>query len=375
MSNTSKANLKFAAINPYLEDYIIRPTETVMRGKDFVEWGTKNKFPEYLLDLFNNVSTLRSIINGCVDYTTGDDVSIVPFRDDFKAGQMTLRGDGIRDQIADLALDYWMMGGFALQIIRDFAGRVSEVFHLPLRFLRTNKEGDVFWYSEKWGTTGYKDAIVYPAFLPDLDWARLTPEERQRNASSVVYVKNDNTQSYPSPVYLAALKACEIERQIDTFHLSDLRNHFVSSAIINFNNGIPTQEIQEEVSKDIEERFCGSENGGRMMISWNPDKESATDIVEFKVEDFGERYKALASHSRQQIFSAFRAIPLLFGLVAETNTGFSTDEFEQSFKLYNRTMIRPAQRMICDAYDRIFGQTGVLTIKPFSLDGSETNVN
>ena len=374
MSNTSKANLKFAAINPYVEDYIVRPTESVVRGKDFVEWGTKNKFPDYLLDLFNNVSTLRSIINGNVDYTTGDDVTIQPFRDDFKPGQMTLRGDGIRDQIADIAMDYWMMGGFALQIIRDFAGRVSEVYHLPLRFVRTNKEGDVFWYSEKWGSTGYKDAVVYPAFLPNLKWESLTPEERQRNASSVVYVKNDNTQSYPSPVYLAAIKACEIERQIDTFHLSDLRNHFVSSAILNFNNGIPTQEIQEEVSKDIEERFCGSENGGRIMISWNPDKESATDIVTFDVKDFGERYKALASHSRQQIFSAFRAIPLLFGLTSESNTGFSTDEFEQSFKLYNRTMIRPAQRVICDAYDRIFGQTGVLTIKPFSLDGSEANV-
>ena len=110
------------------------------------------------------------------------------------------------------------------------------------------------------------------------------------------------------------------------------------------------------------------------MISWNPDKESATDIVTFDVKDFGERYKALASHSRQQIFSAFRAIPLLFGLTSESNTGFSTDEFEQSFKLDNRTMIRPAQRDICDAYDRIFGQTGVLTIKPFSLDGSEANV-
>ena len=102
MSNTSsQANLKFAAINPYVEDYIVRPTESVVRGKDFVEWGTKNKFPDYLLDLFNNVSTLRSIINGNVDYTTGDDVTIQPFRDDFKPGQMTLRGDGIRDQMDD----------------------------------------------------------------------------------------------------------------------------------------------------------------------------------------------------------------------------------------------------------------------------------
>jgi hypothetical protein len=98
--------------------------------------------------------------------------------------------------------------------------------------------------------------------------------------------------------------------------------------------------------------------------------------VEFKVEDFGERYKALSSHSRTQIFTAFRAIPLLFGLTSEANTGFSTEEFEQSFKLYNRTQIQPVQRMICDAYDKIYGQRGVLTIRPFSLGGdTEDNVN
>ena len=97
--------------------------------------------------------------------------------------------------------------------------------------------------------------------------------------------------------------------------------------------------------------------------------------MEFKVEDFGERYKALSDHSRNQIFCAFRAIPLLFGFTADTNVGFSTDEFEQSFKLYNRTQIRPIQRLICDTYDWIYGQTGVLTITPFSLDGTtEQNV-
>ena len=104
------------------------------------------------------------------------------------------------------------------------------------------------------------------------------------------------------------------------------------------------------------------------MLSFNDSKETETTIAELHMEDFGERYKALASHSRQQIFSAFRAIPLLFGLTSEANTGFSTDEFEQSFKLYNRTQIRPVQRIICDAYDKIYGRAGVLTIKPFSLE-------
>lgn len=375
MENKERKTFFFAAVDSYVETNICRPTEKLVSSRDLVEWGTKNSYPDYLLDLYMNVPTLHSIINGNVDYVAGDDVSIIPLRAEYTNAEMNHRGDSIREQVRDLARDYETYGGFALQVIRNYAGEVSEIYYVDLRYLRCNKEGDVFYYSEKWGKGGKNDVIVYPTFIPNLDWPRLTDEERNRNASSILYVKNVHTQVYPSPLYAASVKACEIERLIDEFHLSDINNHFVSSAIINFNNGDPG-DLKSEIEQDVSDKFCGASNGGRIMLSFNPNKESATDVVEFKVEDFGERYKALSSHSRTQIFCSFRAIPLLFGLTSEANTGFSTEEFSQSFRLYNRTQIKPVQRMICDAYDKIYGQRGVLTIKPFSLDEeSEQNVN
>lgn len=374
--NPQRASLAFAAIDSYVETNIVLPTEKLVSSKDLMEWGTRNSYPDYLLDLYNNVPTLRSIINGNIDYITGDDITILPLLPEYTNGEMNRRGDTIREQVKDIAKDYEIYGGYALQVIRDFTGAVAEVYYLDIRFLRTNKEGNVFYYCEDWGKAGKKDVVVYPAFIPHLDWASMDDVARQSHASSVLFVKNGHTRVYPAPVYAASVKACEIERLIDDFHISDLNNHFVSSGIVNFNNGIPTQEQQDEIEELMNEKFCGSQNGGRLMLSWNKNKESATDIVEFKVEDFGDRYNALSTHSRQQIFTAFRAIPLLFGLTSEANTGFSTEEFEQSFKLYNRTQIQPVQAMICDTYDKIYGQKGVLTIKPFSLEGdSENNVN
>lgn len=374
-NNSRRSAFSFAAIDSYLETNIVSPVEKVLAGRDMVEWGTRNAYPDYLLDLYNNVPTLRSIINGNIDYVAGDDVTIMPLQEEFTNQEMNRRGDTIREQVKDIAKDFEIYGGFALQVIRNLAGEVAEVYYIDMRYLRTNKEGDVFYYSEKW-SRGSKDVVVYPAFMPNLDWNSLSDEERQRHVSSILFVKNVHTQVYPAPLYAASVKACEIERLIDEFHLSDINNHFVSSAIINFNNGDPGQEIKSEIERGFNEKFCGASNGGRVAFSWNPNKDSATDIVEFKMEDFGERYKALSQHSRTQIFTAFRAIPLLFGLTSEANTGFSTEEFEQSFKLYNRTQIQPVQRMICDAYDKIYGQRGVLTIRPFSLGGdTEDNVN
>ena len=375
-NNSRRSAFSFAAIDSYLETNIVSPVEKVLAGRDMVEWGTRNAYPDYLLDLYNNVPTLRSIINGNIDYVAGDDVTIMPLQEEFTNQEMNRRGDTIREQVKDIAKDFEIYGGFALQVIRNLAGQVAEVYYIDMRYLRTNKEGDVFYYSEKWGKSSRTDMVVYPAFLPKIEWEKLSDEERNRHASSILFVKNVHSQVYPAPLYAASVKACEIERLIDEFHLSDINNHFVSSAIINFNNGDPGQEIKSEIERDFNEKFCGASNGGRVAFSWNPNKESATDIVEFKMEDFGERYKALSQHSRTQIFTSFRAIPLLFGLTSEANTGFSTEEFEQSFKLYNRTQIQPVQRMICDAYDKIYGQRGVLTIRPFSLGGdTEDNVN
>ena len=380
MSNTeqnkpARARISFAAIDPYVDTNIILPVEKFVSAKDLMEWGTRNSYPDYLLDLYNNVPTLRAIINGNIDFIAGDDVSILPLTQHLPNGIMNNRGDHIREQIKDISKDYEIYGGFALQIIRNLIGEVAEVYYIDMRFLRTNKEGNVFYYCEDWSKSVRKDVVVYPAFMPNLNWDALDDEARNRNASSILYVKNVHTQVYPAPLYAASIKACEIERLIDDFHLSDINNHFVSSAIINFNNGIPDDDVKEQIEREFTEKFCGASNGGRTAFSWNPNKESATDIVEFEVKDFGERYKTLSDHSRQQIFTAFRANPNLFGIPTEGN-GFANEQYAESFKLYNRTQIKPVQRMIADAYDKIYGQPKVLTIVPFSMDGeSEGKVN
>jgi hypothetical protein len=375
--NNIRANIALAALDPYLERNIVSPKETVVRGKDFVEWGDGNAYPDYLLELTKTVPTLRSIINGTVDFIVGDGVSLsAPLREGWKTGQVNMRGDTIAEQVEDLARDYETYGGYALQIIRDFAGRVAETYYIDLRFLRTNKEGDVFWYSEKWAEKGKKDAVMYPAFRWDIaeKWATMTDEERNRNASSILYVKTTHSQVYPMPVYAASVKACEIERMVDDYHLNSLENGFNPSVIINFNNGKPTDQIKEEIEEQILEKHTGAANAGRIILSWNDNKESATTFETLPITDFGDKYKALAENSREKIFTAFRAYPNIFGL--STATGFSIEEFDSAFKLYNRTSVRPVQRMIADSYEKIYGQPGILQITPFSLDGTnEKTVN
>lgn len=369
MSNTQqnkRAFISFAALDQYVEENIVSPREKRHLNRDFIEWGDGNLYPEYLLDLYNSVSTLRSIINGNVDYITGDDVIIEPLRDGLQDNVVNTRGDLIAEQVKDIAKDYEMYGGFALQVIRGRDGKPSEIYHIDMRYLRMNKECDVFYYCEDWSKRGKRDVIVYPKFMTNLDWNSLEDDKKELHASSIVFVKNVRTQTYPAPLYAASVKACEIERCVDDYHLNAINNGFVASVVINFNNGQPESKIMEEIEDNFTEKFSGHENAGRLCFSWNKDKEHATTIDTLSVEDFGEKYQSLAKHSRQQIFTAFRANPNLFGIPTES-LGFSQEEYESAFRLYNRTQIRPVQRLIADTYDKIYQKKGVLTITPFSI--------
>ena len=216
-------------------------------------------------------------------------------------------------------------------------------------------------------TVDYKIANAGVVKTPDQNVVTATDEERDRQASSILFVKGASTRTYPVPPYAAAIKSCEIERCIDDFHLTSIDNGFAPSALVNLNNGVPTDAEKAEITEDFAEKYQGATNAGRVVFIFNETKENAATIDTVSTEDFGARYEALSKHSRQAIFTAFRANPNLFGIPTES-LGFSQEEYESSFRLYNRTVVRPAQRRICDAYDKIYGVTGAITIRPFSID-------
>jgi hypothetical protein len=140
-------------------------------------------------------------------------------------------------------------------------------------------------------------------------------------------------------------------------------------------NGIPSDEQKAEIEETMTEKFAGPSNAGRILINFANSKDNAATVQKLEIQDFGEKYDAAYKRSREQIYCAFQAIPALFGLMTES-TGFNEQEFSESFKLYNRTVVRPIQRNISNTLDKIFGMDGSITITPYSIDDNakENNV-
>ena len=253
-----------------------------------------------------------------------------------------------------ITIDKMIFGGYAIQVIRDMIGRVAEIYHIDFMNVRSSEKNDILYYATDWTAWSVK-AIKYPKFGVG-----------DENPASVFYNKGYITRGvYPIPVYGAAILSCETEKNINEFHLNNINNGFMGNLIINFNNGEPTDEIREEIERNINEKFSGYQNAGRILISYNADEANKTTIERLDSDDFDEKYQSLSERTREQIFCAFRANSVLFGL--NYSSGFNEQEFNEAFKLYNRTVVRPIQVEIVDTFDKIFGMKGSITITPFSL--------
>lgn len=356
-----KIQVAFAATNKEWDEIIPQLVETDS-VKDYVLYGKDNQYPEYLYGLYNDVSSLKTIIEGTADYVIGDAVkcNIKGFET-----QINTKGDTLRELVRLCARDYLLYGGYAIQIIRNKVGDVRELYYMDFRYIRSSKKNDMFWYSEDFSkkyVRGNK-TVVYPKFIPNA----------REVASSILYVSNNKSTTYPIPRYSGAVKACEMERAIDTYQLSSIENGFGGSYIINFLNGIPTDEVKAEIEKNVNEKFCGASNAGRVLINFANSQENATTLEKLDTTDFGDKYKAAAERAKNQIFTAFRAIPQLFGDMSAA-TGFNSQEFTESFKVFNRTVCKPIQQTICDSIDRIFGTDNSVNITPFSLEDNTEDV-
>ena len=85
-----------------------------------------------------------------------------------------------------------------------------------------------------------------------------------------------------------------------------------------------------------------------------------------KQEDESQKFETIRNSARQNIFISFRATPNLFGLPTAT-TGFNEQEFNESFKLYQKTVIAPMQKKIERALKKVMGLEDI-NILPFSLE-------
>lgn len=348
MKNENQVKLSFLAIDQFVDTNIVTPNEKELKPGEMVIWGENNNYPDYIEDLYLNVSTFKSLVDGAVDYICGDEII------NNTGKTVNKRGQSINDIIKCLARDLVKFGGFAINVVKNKLGDVAEIYYIDFKKIRTNVDNTKFYYTNNWNKS----------------YGRLKLTEIQNynsgEISTIYYYKNDFNYTYPIAPIAASIKSCEMERMINDYHLTNIQHGFNSSFIVNFNSGKPTDEQKSEIEKNFYNKFLGPNNAGRPMLSFNNNKDEETTITKIEKDDLEQKYNSLTDRTKQDIFTSFRCSPILFGIDQE-KTGFSKNEYVETFKLFNKTFILPRQIILTNAFETIFGIENAIEIKPFTI--------
>ena len=323
------------------------------KNAPYVKFGEDNNFPDYLFELFKNSSQMASIILQMKNYVLGNGIT-----SNFHLKIVNRKLETFENFIDKLVFDYLLYGGFAFQIIKNKLGQIAELNHLDFKYVRVDEDETKVFYSKDW-SKGRRTPLVYDRW-----------DINSNSSNSVFYFKGFLTREcYPMPFYISCLTSLEISTQIGDFHLNNLLNGFSPSCIINFNNGSNiSEDVQDEIEEAVKEKFCGTENASRILLSFNDDLTHKTTFERLADDGMIDKYNNLQQTTEKDIFRAFRMNKLLLGDGSD-NTGFNKQAYLESFALYNKSVIEPIQREIEGVLDISLGK-GSVKFNKFELDWS-----
>jgi hypothetical protein len=169
---------------------------------------------------------------------------------------------------------------------------------------------------------------------------------------------------------MAALPYAELEEEVANYHINNIKNGLAPSMIINFNNGIPPQEEQDNINSTIGQKWQGSNNAGRWILAFNDDANKAATIEPVELSEAHLQYEFLSRESSQKIMVGHRVTsPMLFGIKDNAGLGSNADEIKNAYLLMDNTVIRPIQLGIIAAFDEILAANNTalkLYFKPLS---------
>ena len=338
-----------------LSNYV-SPTIEEKKGKAFVTYGDKNSYFQYLIDRYNGSPTNNAVINGISEmiYGKGLDATDSNKKPDAYAQAITLlHKDCLRKLCADLKL----FGQCSMQVIysKD-RKKIARVEHIPVEQLaaeKCNDKGEIeaYYYSNDWAKYNRINQVKrIPAF------------GMSNEAIEIVYVKpyRAGYKYYATPDYQGGLQYADLEEEISNFHINNIQSGLSPSMLINFNSGTPSAEEREQIERRIYDKFSGSSNAGKFILSFNDSPETAATIDPVQLSDAHNQYQFLSDESSRKILVAHRVVsPMLLGIKDNTGLGNNAEELETATKLMMNLVIKPFQNLLIEAFDEILAYNNI----------------
>lgn len=337
-------------------DQVPLPIYKEVKGKDWIYYGERNDYPNYLLRIYNNSAKHNAIVTGKVDYICGNgwDVKSDDPMAKAKAYGMIDKVNSSEESLNELTkkitTDLTIFGGYYLQVIWTKAtGEIAELYHVDYYKVRTNADNSEFYVSDNWikndNVNPRPDFEAFPAFDPN-----------NRTGSQILYFKEyrAGANTYSLPDYRGAISYIELDISIGEYHLNTINNGMFSSKLINLNGGKVSQEEEDRIERQFKDKFSGSKNAGKFMLAFNDSKENEPSIVDLSGTELDKHFDLLNKTVQQEIFSGHKVTsPMLFGVKTEGQLG-GRAELREASELFQNTYVNAKQRSLEDTINYLY---------------------
>ena len=341
-----RSNLKIVSLSSYE-----RPAVKEYSGKDYVEYGTNNDYFNDLVDRFLGSPTNARCINGISDMIYGRGLDAVDRninRDSYIEMKKLIDEGELRKVVGDRKL----LGQGCFKVLYNKnKTKVVAIKHHPMETLRAEKTASgvikAYYYHPDWKNKKTSDK---PKRIPTFG----NGEKGDTTEVSVVRTYTSSFYYYSPCDYQSSLQYSQLEEEVSNYHLSNIENGLQPSLLINFNNGVPSEEVQGQIESKIASKFGGSSNSGKFILSFNEDKDTAANIDPVHLPDAHAQYEFLSEESREKIMLGHGIVsPILLGIKDNTGFGNNAEELKVASNLMDNIVIRPFQQNIIDALNKI----------------------
>lgn len=320
-----------------------RPVFQTNSNSRWIDYGKKNRYPEYLLDVFHNQSNKhKAIISKKVAMTTGNGFvePITPALEEFyknKYSEMDMEEIAIR-----INYDLEIFNGFAMFVKWSLNGKkIVELEWLPFHKCRLSTDEQSILVSSDW--SNHRKAAHKP-----VEYIKFDPKQTREHKTQVFYytVKSNGVDYYPLPYYSSTLNWIELDGEISNFHLSGVRNGFTPSFMLNIATGIPTPEQIDTAVKGLERKFSGTSNANKMLVTFSEGQDQIPSLTPIQLNDSDERFILLHKEMQTEIFIGHSVTsPMLFGIRTEGQLGGRAEMLE-ALAIFQSTYIAGKQAIV-----------------------------
>jgi hypothetical protein len=360
-------------------DQVPLPVYKEVKGKEYVYYGEKNDYPNYLLRIYNNSAKNNAIITGKVDYICGNGWTVKAEDEMQKAkafgliDRINTKEESLNELTKKLVTDLSIFGGYYLQVIwTKGTGEIAELYHVDYYKVRTNLDNSEFYVSDNWikndNVNPRPDFETYPAFDPN-----------NTTGTQILYFKEyrAGANTYSLPDYRGAISYIELDISIGEYHLNTINNGMFSSKLINLNGGKVSQEEEDRIERQFKDKFSGSKNAGKFMLAFNDSKENEPSIVDLSGTELDKHFDLLNKTVQQEIFTGHKVTsPMLFGVKTEGQLG-GRAELREASELFQNTYVNAKQQSLEEVvnyllkFNDIIAELEIKKTEPIAFQFSE----